>query len=174
MFCIQFIFRYEIGGMVSRCTKAFEHGDALLPQREDGAPVEIGSNQPYHNLTTYDIPLIVPALTNPCDLDSLWVSSQTKSLRNGSLRIFPSNPFHFGKLASDILTGNWEVAWKSSILCENLSTAGHISSTSGLVQMLTQAFLIVCPCRRPYMDVKRPSPYPSVAVKGLLTKHYRR
>ncbi|KAM6496616.1 Rab-GTPase-TBC domain containing protein, partial [Amanita muscaria] len=53
-----FIFRFEIGdaylGAVSRfMSNAFEYGDALLPQSEDGSPVEIGSNQPYLNLATF-------------------------------------------------------------------------------------------------------------------------
>jgi hypothetical protein len=47
-------------------TNAFEYGDTLLPQAEDGTPVEIGSNQPYLNLTTYDDdPLMAPARTDP-------------------------------------------------------------------------------------------------------------
>lgn len=60
----QFIFRFEIGdaylGAVSRfMSNAFEYGDALLPQQEDNKPDEdtppqIGSNQPYMNLATYD------------------------------------------------------------------------------------------------------------------------
>ena len=46
-------------------TNAFEYGDTLLPQREDGEPVEIGSNQPYLNLATYDNPVVAPARTDP-------------------------------------------------------------------------------------------------------------
>ncbi|KAF7983686.1 hypothetical protein HWV62_19599 [Athelia sp. TMB] len=54
-----FIFRYEIGdaylGAVSRfMTNAFEYGDALLPQPEDGEPpASAGSNTPYLNLATF-------------------------------------------------------------------------------------------------------------------------
>ncbi|GLB43224.1 putative TBC-domain-containing protein [Lyophyllum shimeji] len=65
-----FIFRYEVGdaylGAVSRfMTNAFEYGDALLPQAEEGtenksetgaeppSPRVIESNQPYLNLATF-------------------------------------------------------------------------------------------------------------------------
>jgi hypothetical protein len=56
---VQFIFRYEIGdaylGAVSRLiSNVFEVGDALLPQDgPEGAPAEVGPNQPYINLATY-------------------------------------------------------------------------------------------------------------------------
>jgi len=76
-----FIFRYEIGdaylGAVSRfMTNAFEYGDTLLPQSEDGAPVEIGSNQPYLNLATFRMVVLADEI-----LESFFETDLSASFR---------------------------------------------------------------------------------------------
>ncbi|KIY62659.1 TBC-domain-containing protein [Cylindrobasidium torrendii FP15055 ss-10] len=78
-----FIFRYEIGdaylGAVSRfMSNAFEYGDALLPQPEEGddSPAPLPANQPYLNLATFRMVVLADEI-----LESFFETDLTASFR---------------------------------------------------------------------------------------------
>ncbi|KAK2463836.1 hypothetical protein APHAL10511_004141 [Amanita phalloides] len=77
-----FIFRYEVGdaylGAVSRfMSNAFEYGDALLPQPDQGgSPSPIEPNQPYLNLATFRMVVLADEI-----LESFFEADLSASFR---------------------------------------------------------------------------------------------
>ncbi|KZP13221.1 TBC-domain-containing protein [Athelia psychrophila] len=111
-----FIFRYEIGdaylGAVSRfMTNAFEYGDALQPQHEDGEksadgekPPPSGSNTPYLNLATFRMVVLADEV-----LESFFETDLSASFRLEpvpDLELSASNNGLLGDIWSNIATAD--------------------------------------------------------------------
>lgn len=121
----QFIFRFEIGdaylGAVSRfMTNAFEYGDALLPRAEgedsdEASTPNIGNNQPYLNVATYVISILV-CLQSECP-----------------------HSFRMVVLADEILESFFETDLSASFRLEHLEMAIPTSNSGflgGLIQSI--------------------------------------